>query len=84
MTPSPFLTFLAFLTRKLCFEASVNNPRQGLEISPCLRRERLGPRTLVREGAFTASTLRRALAHKSGRSALRSRARARVLLAERT
>ena len=43
MTSPSFLTFLTFLTQKLCCRASASGPRQYLGIPPYARRERLKP-----------------------------------------
>jgi hypothetical protein len=86
-----FLTFLTFLTQKLCFSAPASDPWQGLEIPPYPRGECLRPPTVGPEGedsargpksASAASTSRRALMRNNDRSASGSRARALALLAE--
>jgi hypothetical protein len=93
MMPSTFPTFLAFLTQALCFPTPASNPWQGLDIPPCVRRERLGPRAVGPEGdnlsrrsesASAASSLRRPSTRNSDRSASASLARAEPFLAEGT
>jgi hypothetical protein len=46
MTLRTFPTFLTFLAQKLPFSAPASDPRQGPEIPPYPRRERLGPQTV--------------------------------------
>ena len=46
LTLSTFPTFLTFLAQKLPFSAPASDTRQGPEIPPYPRRERLGPQTV--------------------------------------
>jgi ribonucleoside-diphosphate reductase alpha chain len=71
MRRPPFLTFLTFLTQKLCCRVSAGGPRQYLGILPYTRRERLEPPTVGPDGGDTITrSERRRLPDRRGHELL--------------